>query len=260
MRPGGTGYDRDFVSETRLLRAARFSILLVAPFLLTGFLQVHDDVVVRGSGAARVRRTVVLVDTTKTDELLERLRAKEDPKSRREGKRQLAELRSEICEAVTTGKASWDRCRWEGSTLVVEKRYGQDESPFSSSERGLSSFALHHFLSTPITRPPFPLLGVGPVMQDDDEHRRAIAELRRLGYALDVTIRMPGKIRMLWGKPVEDGGDVVFVDLLDDWPEERQDTFLLSEAGLLHSETFHLVLMIALGTLGLAWLYRVRPR
>jgi hypothetical protein len=236
------------------VKQIRLVVVALAPLLLTGFLEIHDEAIIKGSGAAVVRRTVKSPAVDELENLLENLRKNDGEKEAKTSRELNAEFKKKLCDGITGMKDGWERCRWEGNTLIVERSYSRKESPFSSSENGYTTFALHHFLSNKITYPPFPLVGIGPVMQSDDAHRSMIRDLQDKGYKLDLTIRMPGKIRMLWGKNVKDGGTTVFINLLDEWPEERAETFIMSEAGLLYSQTFQMIVIIALVTAGIAWM------
>ena len=149
---------------------------------LTGFIEIRDEAIVKASGAAVARRTVASPEAAELETLLDDLRAKDpDPKARHQAKQFDKNFRASICDAITE-KKSWDSCRWDGTTLVVEKHYGRHESPFSSVEKDTATFALHHWLSNGITRPPFPLVNIGPVMRDDEEHRAFIRDLRDKGF------------------------------------------------------------------------------
>lgn len=236
------------------------AVLALASFLLsTAFIQIHDEAVIKGNGGATVRRTVASKDSADIEKLLEDLRQKEkDPAKAKQERTDAQKLRDSLCEAVTRGDELWDDCRWEGTTLIVQKHYGKNDSPFSSEDRGDVSFALHHFLGNAITRPPFPLLGVGPVMQDDEPHRKFIRDLQALGYELDLTIRMPGEIFYLWGTPVRNAGNRVTIDLLAPWPPDREETFIMSKGGLLQQGWFHFIVIFTLLAAAYLWWWRAR--
>lgn len=219
--------------------APRLLLASAALLLSAGFIQIHDEVVVRGIGGAIVRRHVVAPDAEELERLLD-LRAK-TRKEREERRASSEKLRAALCEAITSKPEMWDSCRWEGTTLIVEKRYPRDGTPFATAEDSHASFALHHYLGTPIARPPFPLLGIGPLMQDDREHRAYIADLREKGFELDLRVRMPGPMIFKWGEAVDDGSREVFVDLLDEWP--WSDSILMSDRGLLYRSWFHFLLI-----------------
>jgi len=228
-------------------------------FLLSGFIQVHDEVTVRGSGGAVVHRTVRSSAAEDLEKLLDRLR--EEGKIPTEDKRQIQfreSMQAAIQEAPTGIKGGWDSAWYEGATLHLKKSYSMKKSPFSSAEKEQATFALHHFLSNPITRPPFPLMGTGPIQQSDAEHAAFIRDLQGKGYRLDLTVHMPGKIFYRWGDKVRDGADTVGIDLLEPWPEERTETFLMSDRGLLHREWLHLLLVGILFLALFIWMRSLR--
>lgn len=236
------------------------AVLALSAFLLsTAFIQIHDEAIIKGDGGAKVRRTVASKTSEDLERLLEELRQKEKEPGKADKERaDMQKFRDEICKAVTRNPELWHTCRWEGTTLVVEKSYSKKNSPFSSEDGGITTFALHHFLSNGITRPPFPLIGVGPVMQDDAEHRRYIRDLQANGYELDLTIRMPGEITYLWGENVKGRGRTVKVNLLEEWPEERVETYLMSRAGILQQGWFHAVVIFTLLAIAWFWFWRAR--
>jgi hypothetical protein len=95
-------------------------------------------------------------------------------------------------------------------------------------------------------------------MRDDDEHRAFIRDLKQKGFVLEVKVAMPGEIRMLWGKNVKDGRRSVTIDLLEAWPEDRTESFIMSEGGLLYSPVFHFVVIFALTIAGIIWIRRAK--
>lgn len=239
------------------IRAPRLLVLAFAFLLLPGHVQIRDEATVRGSGSAVARRTVTISGVDELDRVLELVPERERGEKQRR-KLQSEELKAKICEGLTKNPEYWELCHWEGNALIVEKSWSKRESPFSSAHDGMTTFALHHWLGNGITRPPFPLIGVGPVMRDDREHRDFIENLRKQGFVLELKITMPGEIRMLWGKNVKDGQRTVMIDLLEEWPEERQETFIMSEGGLLYSPVFHGVIIFTLTILGVIWVRRAK--
>jgi hypothetical protein len=231
----------------------RLALLCLAFVLLPGFVQIRDEVTVRGSGGAVAKRTVTISGADDLDRVLDLM------PERTRGEKQLRklqsdELRAKICEGLTKDPRYWQLCHWDGNALVVERSWSKRESPFSSSENGMATFALHHWLSNPITRPPFPLVGIGPVMQDDAEHRAFIRDLKEKGFVLEVKVNMPGEIRMLWGKNEKNGRRSVTIDLLEPWPEELTETFIMSKEGLLYSPVFHYVVIFILMIVAFIWM------
>jgi hypothetical protein len=226
-------------AATAALRAAAAAACCAATVLaLCGFVRIHDEAVIGGDGGALARRSVSLEGVRSMEELFHQV--EQDfltPEQREEIHAHDRDLRGAICRSIVAKRDGWTSARFSDSSLVVERRYASGDSPFSSAEIGQVTFALHHWLGNGITRPEFPLVGVGPVMRDDAEHRAYIAGLVAHGYAHDLTIRMPGRIRLLWSERVRDAGRVVKIDLLEEWPDER-DTFIVSDADLLHTGWF----------------------
>lgn len=239
------------------MRASRLLVLALAFVLLPGHMQIRDEAIVRGSGSAVAKRTVTISGADELDRVLELVPERERGEKQRR-KLQAEELKAKICEGLTKDPALWELCHWEGNALIVEKSWSKRESPFSSAENGMTTFALHHWLGNGITRPPFPLIGIGPVMRDDREHRDFIEDLRKQGFVLELQITMPGEIRMLWGKNVKDGQRTVTVDLLEEWPEDRPESFIMSEGGLLYSSVFHAVVIFTITIFGLIWMRRAK--
>lgn len=234
-------------SERMRSPSTRVPILLLcaAAILLPGYMQIRDEVTVRGSGGAVSKRTVTISGADDLDRVLDLVPERQRGEKQRR-KLQEDELRAKICEGLTKSKDGWQLCRWEGNALVVERSWSKRDSPFSSAENGYATFALHHWLSNGITRPPFPLVGIGPVMQDDPQHRAFIRDLKSKGFVLETKVTMPGEITMLWGENVRDRGRTVTIDLLEEWPAERSETFVMSKAGLLYSPLFHYAVIFAL--------------
>lgn len=232
--------------------ASRVPLAVLAFLLLPGYVQIRDVATIRGSGGAVAKRTV----TINGGEELERLLDLVPERSRGEKQKRTLdrnELKAKLCEGLTKDPSYWQVCHWEGNALVVERSWSERESPFSSSENGKATFALHHWLGNSITRPPFPLIGIGPVMRDDAEHRKFIRDLRANGFVYELRVEMPGEIRMLWGKNVKSGWRTVTIDLLEPWPEERTETFIMSNAGLLYSPVFHFTLICIVTIVGIIW-------
>uniref|UniRef100_A0A832MM93 Uncharacterized protein n=1 Tax=Eiseniibacteriota bacterium TaxID=2212470 RepID=A0A832MM93_UNCEI len=223
--------------------------------LLPGDLRIHDEAIVDGAGGALARRTVTVVGATSVEQRLDRFAERLlRPGERDSLRRRAGALRRALCRAITSGRDGWTSCRWRDSALVVERRYAAGRSPFSSGGAGQVSFALHHFLAQPTTRPEFPLIGLGPVMRDDPEHRAFIADLVAHGHQHTLTVRMPGRIWWRWGERVADGGHAATVDLPAPWPETRE-SFIISDSDPLHAPWF---IALAPG-LVVAWgLWRLR--
>ncbi|MGK2860194.1 MAG: hypothetical protein ACSLFQ_23605 [Thermoanaerobaculia bacterium] len=238
-------------------RAARLLLLVFAGVFLPGYVQIRDVATIRGSGSAVAKRTVTISGADDLDRVLALVPERERGDKQRR-KLEAEELKTKICEGLTKDPKYWELCRWEGNALIVEKSWSKRESPFSSAHEGQTSFALHHWLGNEITRPPFPLIGVGPIMQDDKKHRDFIRDLREKGFVLELKIIMPGEIRMLWGENVTGGLRTVTIDLLEEWPQERQETFIMSEGGLLYSPVFHAVIIFILTILGIIWVRRAK--
>lgn len=210
-----------------------------------GFVRIHDEAVIGGDGGALARRSVELVGQGSFDRSLDAYAERFlPPEERVRMRRDRQDLRRSMCAALTSMRGGWRQCRYSDSTLVVERRYAAGESPFSSAEIGQVTFALHHWLGNGLTRPEFSYMGVGAIPRDDSNLRATIAGLRAEGYVHDLAIRMPGRIRIAWGTNVRDGGRVVRLDLLEEWPDERE-TFVVSDADLLHS-TWFIVLGVTL--------------
>ena len=240
-------------------RSTRLQLLLLcaAAILLPGYMQIRDEVTVRGSGGAVAKRTVTISGADDLDRVLELVPERQRGEKQRQ-KLQEDALRAKICEGLTKSEDGWQLCRWDGNALVVERSWSKSDSPFSSSENGYATFALHHWLSNSITRPPFPLVGIGPVMQDDAEHRAFIRDLKAKGFVLETKVTMPGEITMLWGENVRDRGRTVTIDLLEEWPAERTETFVMSKAGLLYAPPFQFAVVIALASIGLIVMRRAK--
>ena len=227
----------------------------LAMLTLCGFVRIHDEAVVGGDGGALARRTIGAAGQGSLDSSLDAFADRfMPPVERAQVRRDRRRLRQAVCASLTSAQGGWQRCRYSDSTLIVERRYAAEESPFSSAEIGEVTFALRRWFANGLTRPEFPWMGVASDTEDHGPPRAAIADLRARGYVHDLTIRMPGRIRRQWGQKLRGGGRSTRLDLLEPWPAERE-TFVVSDADLLHT-TWFITLVIAVFMIGMLVMLR----
>ena len=226
--------------------AALKSLLAIMAYsLLTGFVQIEDRVQVHGDGSATINRQAVLLDLSGMGHVAGR---EPDEETRKHVKKR------RIWTCGMAKKAGWDSCDMTGNVIKLELHVPKNKSGFSTSEKGQASFALHHYLSGKLTRPFFPLINIGPIMDGSRENRDAIDQLKQMGYRHNLVVAMPGEIFLLWGRQVSDVGSEVRLDLLTEQPAEvGDDGFILSSAGVLHSQWFPALVIVILILAGVTW-------
>jgi hypothetical protein len=223
------------INQFRTAHIGRLCLGTIAFVGLTGFVQIQDEALIDSSGGSVMRRKVSLSSPEKLIELLPDI---SQPKPKLTPSLQTLSDVS-LCAEFTKQPIGWDNCRFEGTTLILEKSYSAQKSPFSSSgdyESSDVTFALHRWFSNPIMKLPVELHGVSlPVALHDEAGQEIIRNLQASGSVYKLTVRMPGKIKWLWGKTIAHGSTTTVINLLEPQTDESNEYYILSEPDLLHS-------------------------